>query len=63
MVVISDCVKDAKEAIKAYREKDVVEKGVLRLKSSLDLGRLRVHSETGMQNADSERCSHIVSGN
>jgi len=50
MVVISDCVKDAKEAIKAYREKDVVEKGFLRLKNSLDLGRLRVHSETGMQN-------------
>ena len=50
MVVISDCVKDAKEAIKAYREKGVVEKGFLRLKNSLDLGRLRVHSETGMQN-------------
>ncbi len=50
MVAVSNCVKDAKEAIKAYREKDVVEKGFLRLKNSLDLGRLRVHSETGMQN-------------
>ena len=50
MVVISNCVKDAKEAIKAYREKDVIEKGFLRLKNSLDLGRLRMHSETSMQN-------------
>ena len=50
MVVVSNCVQDAKEAIRAYREKDVVEKGFLRLKNSLDLGRLRVHSETSMQN-------------
>jgi transposase len=49
-VVISNCVGDAKEAIKVYREKDVVEKGFLRLKNSLDLGRLRVHSENSMQN-------------
>ncbi|KUO74321.1 MAG: hypothetical protein APF81_02825 [Desulfosporosinus sp. BRH_c37] len=33
-----------------YREKDVVEKGFLRLKNSLDLGRLRVHREDTMQN-------------
>jgi transposase len=50
LVVISNCVKDAKEAIKTYREKDVVEKGFLRLKSSLDMRRLRVHSENSMQN-------------
>jgi len=50
MVVVSNCVRDAKEAIRAYREKDVIEKGFLRLKNSLDLGRLRVHSETSMQN-------------
>jgi transposase len=50
MVVISNCIQDAKEAIKTYRDKDVVEKGFLRLKNSLDLGRLRVHSETSMQN-------------
>ena len=49
-VVISNCVCDAKEAIKVYREKDVVEKGFFRLKNSLDLGRLRVHSENNMQN-------------
>ena len=50
MVVISNSVTDAKEAIKIYREKDIVEKGFQRLKNSLDLGRLRVHSETSMQN-------------
>jgi transposase len=50
LVVISNFVDDAKEAIKIYREKDIVEKGFLRLKNSLDLGRLRVHSETSMQN-------------
>jgi transposase len=50
LVVISNCVKDAKEAIKTYREKDVVEKGFLRLKNSLDMGRIRVHSENSMQN-------------
>ena len=49
-VVMSNCVGDCKEAIKVYREKDVVEKGFLRLKNSLDLGRLRVHSEKSMQN-------------
>ena len=50
LVVISNFVADAAEAIKIYREKDIVEKGFLRLKNALDLGRLRVHSETNMQN-------------
>ena len=50
LVVISNFVEDALEAIKIYREKDVVEKGFLRLKNALDLGRIRVHSETSMQN-------------
>jgi transposase len=50
MVIISNHVSDAKEAIKIYREKDIVEKGFQRLKNSLDLGRLRVHSENSMQN-------------
>jgi transposase len=36
--------------MRIYREKDVVEKGFLRLKNSLDLGRLRVHSQESMQN-------------
>ena len=50
LVIISNFVTDAKEAIKSYREKDIVEKGFHRLKNSLDLGRLRVHSEASMQN-------------
>jgi len=50
MVIASNFITDAKEAIKIYREKDIVEKGFQRLKNSLDLGRLRVHSETAMQN-------------
>lgn len=48
LVVISNHVADAKEAIKIYREKDIVEKGFQRLKNSLDLARLRVHSENSM---------------
>ena len=50
LVIISNHVTKASEAIKIYREKDVVEKGFQRLKNSLDLGRLRVHSENNMQN-------------
>jgi transposase len=50
LIIISNFVAEAKEAIKIYREKDIVEKGFHRLKSSLDLGRLRVHSEKSMQN-------------
>jgi transposase len=50
MVIVSNFITDAKEAIKIYREKDIVEKGFQRLKNSLDLGRLRVHSEASMQN-------------
>jgi len=50
MILISNDVTDTKEAIRIYREKDVVEKGFLRLKNSLDLGRLRVHREDTMQN-------------
>jgi len=50
LVVISNFIADAGEAIKTYREKDIVEKGFQRLKNSLDLGRFRVHSETSMQN-------------
>ena len=50
LIVISNYTADAKEAIKIYREKDIVEKGFLRLKNNLDLGRIRVRSETSMQN-------------
>jgi transposase len=50
LVIISNDVKSAKEAIQIYRAKDVVEKGFLRLKRDLDLGRLRVHSQERTQN-------------
>ena len=50
LVIISNDVPRAKEAIRIYRDKDVVEKGFLRLKGSLDLGRLRMHSQETMQN-------------
>ncbi len=48
-VIISNDIDNAKEAMRSYREKDVVEKGFLHLKKSLDLGRLRVHSQESMQ--------------
>ena len=50
LVIISNRITDAEEALRIYRSKDVVEKGFLRLKNSLDLGRLRVHSDASMQN-------------
>jgi len=50
MILISNHFSNAKEAIRIYREKDIVEKGFQRLKNCLDLGRLRVHSEKSMQN-------------
>lgn len=50
LVIISNTVSDVREALMIYRQKDVVEKGFLRLKNSLDVGRLRVHKELSMQN-------------
>jgi transposase len=50
MVSVSNFISTAPEAIKIYRTKDVVEKAFLRLKNCLDLARLRVHSDTNMQN-------------
>lgn len=50
VILISNETQDVKRAIQIYRAKDVVEKGFLRLKRSLDLGRLRVHSEDRMLN-------------
>ena len=50
MVLISNDISDAREALLIYREKDVVEKGFLKFKNSLDLSRLRVHQENSMQN-------------
>ena len=50
LVIISNEVASAEETLRIYRAKDVVEKGFMKLKYSLDLGRLRVHSDTAMQN-------------
>lgn len=50
MVLISNQISDAKNALQIYRDKDVVEKGFLRYKNSLDLGRLRVHKAENMHN-------------
>lgn len=50
MVIISNEVQDAKKALAVYRDKDIVEKGFLKLKNNLELGRLRVHKEESMQN-------------
>jgi len=50
LVIVSNEIDKAEEALRIYRAKDVVEKGFLKLKNSLDLGRLRVHGDTAMQN-------------
>jgi len=50
LVILSNHIKDPREAIFIYRAKDVVEKGFLALKTQLDLGRLRVHSDSSMHN-------------
>ena len=49
-MTISNHIEDAAEANRIYRAKDVVEKGFFRLKNSLELGRLRIHSDEAMQN-------------
>jgi transposase len=50
LVMVSSHVADCKEALSIYRAKDVVEKGFMRLKNSIDLGRLRIHSQNSLQN-------------
>jgi transposase len=50
LVLISNHIENCEEALKIYRAKDVVEKGFMRLKNSIDLGRLRIHSQSSMQN-------------
>jgi transposase len=49
MILISNHSKDAKEALRIYRAKDVIEKGFLKLKNNLDLNRLRSHGDTTMR--------------
>ena len=50
VVILSNKLANASKTIGIYRDKDVVEKGFERFKNSLDMGRLRVHSEYRMQN-------------
>jgi hypothetical protein len=49
LVLVGNQIENAAEAIRIYRDKDVVEKGFLRLKHSLGLDRLRVHSQEAME--------------
>jgi transposase len=50
LVILTNRKLAAPEVISIYRAKDVVEKGFEKLKNSLDLGRLRVHSSNNAQN-------------
>jgi hypothetical protein len=50
LVILTNRELTATEVISIYRAKDVVEKGFEKLKNSLDLGRLRVHSSNNAQN-------------
>jgi transposase len=50
LVIVSNHIDNASDAIQIYRSKDVVEKGFLRMKNCLELGRLRIHSDRHMQN-------------
>lgn len=47
-VMASNFIKDKKEALAIYREKDSVEKSFDDLKNQMDMKRLRVHSEEAM---------------
>ena len=49
LVTLSNHIQDAAQAITVYRAKDVIEKGFMRIKSSLGLDRLRVHSQQAME--------------
>jgi transposase len=50
LVLLSSNISNARDAIRIYRAKDVVEKGFMRMKNNLDLGRLRVQSDNAVQN-------------
>lgn len=49
LILISNSVTDAAEALHLYRTKDVVEKSFLRTKQSLGIKRVRVHSQKAME--------------
>ena len=48
-VLISNDIRDATEALLAYRCKDVVEKNFDDLKNDLDMKRLRIHTNATME--------------
>jgi transposase len=48
--IISNRIDNAEAALGVYRDKDVVEKGFYRMKNSLGLNRLRVHSDAVVEN-------------
>ena len=50
VIIVGNHIDNAQNALEIYRAKDVVEKGFLRMKTCLDLARLRVHSDETMQN-------------
>jgi transposase len=50
MVVVSNSITIAKEAIQIYRAKDVIEKCFYMIKNLLDFDRIRCHSEEAMHN-------------
>lgn len=50
LILVSNHVDNVIDALTIYRRKDAVEKGFMRLKSFLDLERIRVHSDNAMQN-------------
>jgi transposase len=50
LILVSNHIDSCRRALDIYRAKDIVEKGFLRLKNSIDLGRLRVHNQASMQN-------------
>ena len=50
MLLISNIISDARQALNIYRTKDIVEKCFNKLKNSLDFKRLRVHNDERMEN-------------
>lgn len=48
LIILSNAIMDAQEALSLYRAKDAVERAFDNLKNELDMKRLRVHSETAM---------------
>lgn len=49
LIIMSNDIKNAEEAVYTYRNKDIVEKSFDNLKNELDLKRLRIHSTDAMK--------------